>query len=270
MAPARKPFSHSRLQTLADCPRRYRFRYVEGLKEAFQSIEAFVGTMVHEVVQWAYVEREKAATPDVEQAVDRYRGAWRRRIGPGVRVVVDGREEGQYLAEGEEMIRRHHATTLAEDRLETIAVEPRIDLSIGPNGYMGFIDRLARGRDGTLHVIDYKTSRSMPRDAASAGLQGRSYGVAVLEKHGGAEVGIRYEYLRHGRAIEEMLPRSRAADVTAAIASRIEAAIAAESSGDFPARPGPLCRWCGFRETCDASGFYAHGGDPLVPPCSSG
>ena len=58
VAPERQRFSHSRLSTLDDCPRRYQFRYVDRLKEAFQTIEAFMGTMVHEALQWAYLERE--------------------------------------------------------------------------------------------------------------------------------------------------------------------------------------------------------------------
>ena len=251
----KRAFSHSRLETLGDCPRRYRFRYVEGLKEAFQTLEAFVGSMVHGAIQWAYLEREAKREPDAAAVVDRYHSAWRERMGPGVRVVRDGQTADQQRAEGEDMVRRHLATTFAEDRMETLAVEPRIDLAIGDHAYVGYIDRLARDREGTLHVIDYKTSRSVPESAEAAGLQARSYGVAVMEKHGGVEVGIRYEYLRHGKRVEERLPRSRSAEIAALIGARIEKALAAERLGDFPAKPGPLCRWCGFRDDCDASPF---------------
>lgn len=251
----RQKFSHSRLQTLDDCPKRYRLRYVEGLKEAFQTIEAFMGTVVHEALQWAYAEREARRDPPAADVLERYHETWRARLSPSVKVVQEGRAAEQWRDEGAEMVARHHATTFAADRLATLAIEPRVNLELGPHAYTGFIDRLARDASGMLHVIDYKTSRSMPRSMDEAGLQVRGYGVAVLDEHGGLEVGLRYEYLRPGRALEETFPRSRSADVTRVLSARIEAALERERAGEFPARPGPLCRWCGFRETCEESPF---------------
>jgi putative RecB family exonuclease len=152
-------------------------------------------------------------------------------------------------------VRRHHGTTFASDRMETLAIEPRISLDLGGHAYTGFIDRLARDADGRLHVIDYKTSRSMPESFDAAGLQVRAYGVAVLEEHGGLDVGLHYEYLRHGRSLDETFTRDRSPDVAGALTRRIEGALAAELAGSFPARPSPLCRWCGFRDTCEESPF---------------
>ena len=255
VAQGRQTFSHSRLSTLDDCPRRYQFRYVDRLKEAFQTIEAFMGTMVHEALQWAYLEREASREPALDAVLERYHAAWREKLGADVKVVREGRRAEEWLAEGEEMLRRHVATTFAQDRLETLAIEPRVNLVLGEHAYTGFIDRLGRDSHGVLHVIDYKTGRSVPRSMKEAGFQVQGYGVAVLEDHGGLEVALRYEYLRPGTALEEVFPRSRCAEVAADITTRIEAALEAESAGDFPARPSPLCRWCGFRETCDASPF---------------
>jgi putative RecB family exonuclease len=249
-----RPFSHSRLQALADCPRRYRLRYVDRIVEAFQTVEAFVGSLVHEALQWAYMERESRSAPSADDVLERYDSAWRSRMGPGIRVVVDGRRPEEYREEGAAMLRRHVAGTFAADRMETLAVEPKVELQVRGAAYVGYVDRLARA-NGMLHVIDYKTGRSVPDSIEAAGLQARGYGVAVLERHGGLEVGIRYEYLRQGRVLEETFPRSASAAVAEAIGVRIEAAQAAERAGDFPARPGPLCRWCGYRDTCDASPF---------------
>ena len=59
----RNLFSFSRLKAFDQCPARYRYRYLKGLKEAFQSVEAHLGTVVHDVLEWLYREREGAADP---------------------------------------------------------------------------------------------------------------------------------------------------------------------------------------------------------------
>ena len=270
-------FSHSRLAALDDCPRRYRLRYVDRLQEAFQTAEAYLGTRVHETLQWLYTEREAGRSHDEDAAVERYRETWRQELRPTVRVVADGASFEQYLEDGAEMIRRHVRGTFAEDRLETLAIEPKVSLTLAPTpgttaAYIGYVDRLARDREtGLMHVIDFKTSRHVPQDAASAGTQLRGYGIAVLEQHGGAEVALRYEYLRHGRRLDETLPRSMTPEIAAVLGARVRHALERERDGAFPARPSALCRWCGYRETCDASPFLSRrGAAEACPSCGSG
>lgn len=247
-------FSHSRLSTLDDCPRRYAFRYVEGLREAFQTIEAFLGTMAHEALQWLYLEREATRAHDAATLVERFREAWRQKLGPGVKVVRDGTSASRYEEEGVEMLRRHHAGAFQADRLETLEIEPKIRIQIEGSEYVGYIDRLARDADGTLHVIDYKTGRPAAT-LAEAGPQVRAYGLAVLEERGGVEIALSYQYLRTGASLDERFTRAQGGELLAGIGARIRRALEAEARGEFPARPSALCRWCGFRETCDDSPF---------------
>jgi len=275
-------FSHSRLTVLDDCPRRYRFRYVEKLAEAFQTAEAFMGTMVHEALQWLYLEREASREPSADELVAKYHDTWRQKHGPGIRVVQEAGAIERFLADGEDMLRRHHRGPFAADRLQTLAIEPKVSLTLQageaePATYVGYIDRLARDAGGIMHVIDFKTSRRMPGSFDEAGLQVRGYGLGVLEMHGGVEVALRYEYLRHDRRLEETMSRTVGNKVAAQLVQRVRRALEAERLGDYPARPGALCRWCGYREACDASPFHASQLQPVMsvqtdacPLCGSG
>ena len=80
-------FSHSRLALLADCPRRYAFRYVEKVPEAFQTADAVLGTAVHEAVQWLHAEREESRSRSEDEAAGRFLEAWRAGMTPRVKVV---------------------------------------------------------------------------------------------------------------------------------------------------------------------------------------
>src|SRR5204862_6867507 len=71
------------------------------------------------------------------------------------------------------------------------------------------------------------------------------------------EVELTYDWLRHGKQLTERMPRSEAPVVAEQIARRIASALEAERRGEFPARPGPGCRWCGYRDACESSPFRA-------------
>ncbi len=254
-------FSHSRLSLLDDCPRRYAFRYVEDVPEEFQTADAVLGSAVHEAIQWMYTEREARREPSAPAAVERFRAAWKAGLTPDVKVVQDDRSAADFARDGEDMVRRHHGTTFAGDRLTTLAIEPKIRLDLSeaagtPAAYVGFIDRLARDAGGTLHVVDYKTSRRVPASPEAAGTQLRGYGLAILEEHGGTHVELRYEYVRAGKHLAESFSRAQGPDLARLLGDRIRRALAAEKAGEFPARPGPLCRWCGYRGVCDASAWF--------------
>ena len=54
-------YSFSRIKCLHQCPLRYRYRYLQGLKEAFRSIESYLGNAVHDVLEWLYAETSTEA-----------------------------------------------------------------------------------------------------------------------------------------------------------------------------------------------------------------
>ena len=47
-------FSNSRIETFEQCPRKYKFRYVDSIKTDTEGIEAFVGKRVHETLEKLY------------------------------------------------------------------------------------------------------------------------------------------------------------------------------------------------------------------------
>ncbi len=47
-------YSHSRLSTFEDCPKRFEYRYVLKIPTETEGIEAFVGKRVHEILERLY------------------------------------------------------------------------------------------------------------------------------------------------------------------------------------------------------------------------
>ncbi len=247
-------YSYSRLSTFRECPRRYEYRYIERRREAFQSVEAFAGQTVHEVLAWLYAERERAPAPTVAAALDRFDETWQRGLTSNVRLVRANDSFERRKEDARQMVARHHAEGFVRDDLQSVAIEERFDLPLADrHAFGGVIDRLARDSRGNLHVIDYKTTGRPPAvHGEEETLQLRSYGLAGMREHGVGEITLRYLYLKNGDEYATNLTADAAPETERVLVERIDATLAAR---EFPARPSALCAWCGFREICDASGF---------------
>ncbi len=242
-------YSFSRLKTYHQCPLRYRYRYLQGLKEAFRSIESFLGNAVHEVLEWLYAERDRSGSPSRDAALERFSACWTEKWNDEVAVVRVADDAGTYLRLGREMLDRFHGETFSRDLSETIALEQRLCTRLSPDvTFTGIADRVGRTEGGRLFVVDYKTSRSEGNDSDfSEGLQAPLYAACILEDHLAEEALAGYHYLRHGTTRWKAVDR----DTGRGLQERfLELVAEADAVADHPARPGILCAWCGFNSIC--------------------
>jgi putative RecB family exonuclease len=245
-------YSFSRIKCFHQCPLRYRYRYLQGLKEAFRSIESFLGNAVHDVLEWLYAERDRGSRADEATMLERFAAGWSEERDDSVAIVrIDDAEES-YLKLGREMLVRFLHDTFARDRSETVALEQRLSVRLSDSVvFTGFADRIGRTEQGSLFVVDYKTSKNEGDGSEfSEGLQAPLYAACALRDRDEKEVLAGYHYLRHGTTRWQQVDCDRAAHL---LGRFLDLANEAEAAGDFPARPGILCAWCGFNAQCPAA-----------------
>ena len=100
-------FSFSRMTSFEQCARRYRYRYLDGVKEGFRSVEAFMGQQVHEALEWLYGSCQSNDQPTADQAVAHYCATWDAELASTpvpVRVVRDGESIEQYRRMGAQLV----------------------------------------------------------------------------------------------------------------------------------------------------------------------
>ena len=248
------PYSFSRITTFQQCPRRFRYRYIDGVREAFEGIEAFMGRQVHATIEWMFERRDAGHVPSVAEVLECYRRMWDERVAAGdgeVRVVKQDRTADGYRRAGAEMLERFHQRRFLPDRLETIANEHYFCVRIGGrHDFQGFIDRLARGEDGVLRVIDYKTGARTPRTfSGKEADQLRAYALALFLDTNERQLELVLDFLRSGTTVHQRIDRADASRLEENLAARIDAV---EESTVFPPKPGNLCAWCGYNDICDA------------------
>lgn len=248
-------YSYSRVTTFEQCPRRYRYRYRDGVREAFRGVEGFMGQCVHEVLEWLFAQRDNGRTPAARDAVEKYCAVWDDRYGgdgAAVRVIKAGADMEFYRRAGAELIERFHRDRFLPDSLETVALEKHFSITLaGRYPFQGYIDRLARDADGVLYIIDYKTGRRAPaRFEGKEADQLKAYAVAVFDGDARARaIVLELDFLRAGRQLTHRMKREEAPVVEAALAARIDGLV---DSTVFPPVPGVLCQWCGYNDLCEA------------------
>jgi putative RecB family exonuclease len=138
-------------------------------------------------------------------------------------------------------------------------VEEPFRLDLGRYTLIGTLDRVDELPDGSLRIVDYKTSRTPPQDPDTFQLD--LYQLGLAAKTGRLAEQIVFEYLRHGvqRAVtidDRNLRRTL---------ERVEAVVALVEGDDaLLPQPGEHCRRCDYDAYCPALR-----GNPLPLPVAA-
>ena len=241
--------SPSKLLAHLDCPRRYRFQYLDrpAPPKRAQRAHTSLGNAVHNALRdwWDLAERTPVAGARlVEKAWidvgfrDRAQSEhWRVRCAADVATYLEG----------------------VDPHAQPRGIERTVAFVSGGLRVTGRVDRLDERADGELVVVDYKTSRVAPtEDDARTSLPMALYAAAIWKMFRRPTFRVELHHVPSGTiAAHEHTPDSltRKVEEAKSIASdarRADADHAAhgEESTMFPPRPGPLCGWCDFREHC--------------------
>lgn len=241
----------SRLASWLDCPRRYRFTYVDrpvppkGLPWAHNS----VGAAVHLALAtwWSLAAADR--TPAAAAAIVRDR--WNPL---GFR---DDAQADAWRERAAQMVQRYVERLDPSD--DPVGVERTVALKTDRLAVSGRIDRLDR-RGDELVVVDYKTGRHvLSTDDARGSLALAIYAMAAARTMRRHCVTVELHHLPTGDVVRwrhtpETLTRhlGRAEAIAAEAVAAQERAVAEPDELDaaFPPRPSSMCGWCDFRAHC--------------------
>ncbi|WP_238489185.1 RecB family exonuclease [Actinoplanes flavus] len=242
----------SKLGAYADCPRRYRYSYVDrpsppkGPPWAHNSLGASVHTALKNWFALPPERREPEALPTLLKAT------W---VREGYR---DVEQERVVYRRALDWLETYVATLDPEE--EPLGVERVVATKTSVLALNGRADRIdARGPEAV--IVDYKTGRSGLSSDDARGSQALAlYAYAAERVFRRPCRRVELHHLPTGTVAvhehtEESLARQvRRAEETALDIMAAEKAVAAGADPDeqFPVNPGSLCGWCDFRKVCPA------------------
>lgn len=267
-------YSHSRLSSFENCPKQFEFRYVQKIPSETESIEAFVGKRVHEILERLYLFVGRGQLPGVEKVVDRYQKLWEETFdAERVRVVREGTPVAYYRELGERCLRSYYVRHYPFDDGETLGLERRVVFPLDEDGrykMQGIIDRISRARDGVIEVHDYKTGARVPSQSVlDQDRQLALYQIGLAREYGeDTPFRLVWHYVAKNRTCTstrrpEELERLRHATI-----ERIDEIRAAT---EYPAKKIALCGWCEYQSICPAwnpEAALAPAGEPMAEPAA--
>ncbi len=259
----------TRLTTWLDCPRRYRFAYLDrptppkGPPWAHNSVGASVHTAL---ADWYRLDPAERTAARAGELVDR---AW---LTDGFR---DSEQSDRWRARSREMVQRYAATV--DPRDEPVGIERTVATKTDVLALSGRVDRLdLRAVDGAeqLVVVDYKTGRHVLTSSdARSSLALALYALAAARVLRKPCVRVELHHLPSGEVAahdhtDETLARHLGrAESIAAEAGAADTAYRAGLDSEgldrvFPATVSSSCRWCDFSRQCPE-------GRSAFPPAAS-
>jgi putative RecB family exonuclease len=256
-------YSHSRLETFESCRLKFKYQYiVKPDVPKRDSVEAYLGTRVHETLEALYKHKLMGKVWSREEFLRHYENIWERNKSDSIYIVNREYDLSHYFRQGYTALENYWDRYYPFDSEKTIALEKRVLISLDDsNRYrlQGYIDRLSRAEDGSWHIRDYKTKRTLPsQQEADQDRQLALYQLGVQELWGDTEnVELIWHYLIFDEEIRSVRDHANLEKVrldTIHLIQEVERAIAAD---DLPYRESALCDWCDFFDICPAKRHLA-------------
>jgi putative RecB family exonuclease len=253
-------YSYSRIGCFEQCPRKYKFRYIEKPDiEIPQGIEAYMGTIVHESLEQCYRLAQWDKIMSRDELLAYYRRRWEDARPAELKIVRAEMTEEDYMHRGEKALERYYDRHHPFDQEITLGLEEKIIFALDPDGkckMQGYIDRLSRDGQGCLRIHDYKTSaRPKTQIEADHDDQLALYQVAVQDMwpdNNGIE--LVWHYVQFDTTLVSHREPEQLETLRQAYLDKIRKIERAEELGNFPTIETNLCDWCEYFKLCPAKG----------------
>ena len=244
-------YSYSKVTCFEQCPLRFKFQYIDKIKtEIEQTIEAFLGGIVHEVLEKLYTDLKFQKVMKLNEILDFYNDLWQKNWNDAIVIVKKGYDKENYRKMGEKFLTNYYNHYKPFDKGKVLGLETTefIDLDDKYKFHVR-IDRLNEAENGAYEIHDYKTGGYLPEQAKfDEDRQLALYSLWVLKKFGDVK---RVKLIWHYLAFDKEIVSERTQDQLMKLRREtIKAINKIESAKDFPSVITKLCDWCEFRPIC--------------------
>jgi putative RecB family exonuclease len=251
-------YSHNSLNTFDDCPRRFKFTYIEKVEVPERvTADLYLGNAVHRALARVYELALNGVTISLDDLLAFYRAEWEKPERNQIIVIKDFMGVDDYIRIGEDMIATYYKkyTPFTEGRAIGIELDLRAPLPDSHYVIRGRVDRLTRRPDGIVEIVDYKTGSVLPRGGKDPKFYDQMglYYLLVRENYPDLEpVELVQYYLKLNETIRLQVTDDDRDLIVERIRGVIRAALVAERLDNFPAQEGRSCDYCPFFKLCPA------------------
>ncbi len=124
-------YSHSRLGTYENCPFQYKLRYVDRVKPILgNTIESFMGSMVHDSLEWLYKLARDSNIVSKEALINKYDELWSEKWKEDIRVVKKELTADNFKETGQTCLEMYYDRYHPFNQAITIGLEERMMIQL--------------------------------------------------------------------------------------------------------------------------------------------
>ena len=250
-------YSYSALGTFQNCPRKFKFAYIEKIKLPKRvTADAYMGNAVHRTLDMLYRNPAGAAVP-LEDVIHFYLAEWEKPGKKDIVVINEYQTVDDYIEDGRKMLEFFYDKYKPFNQGKTIGTELNLQFELDntPFKMKAKIDRLWKRDDKVIEICDYKTGR-MPAE----GVKDKSfyhqmgiYQMAVQTKYPHwEEIDLAQYFLKYDEIIRRRLRSDELDELKEEVRVTILETINAERLDDFPTVESGLCNYCEYFKYCPA------------------
>ena len=247
-------YSYSRLETFEKCKLKFKYRYIdEIIPEIPKSIEAHLGTIIHETLEWLYKKVMEKTVPSIDEAIVHYSEKWAEESADEKLIVNKFMKEKDYFDKGVKFLLDYYFKH-QPFKDNTIATEKQVEINLDETGekkLVGFIDRLVHNLENNeIEIHDYKTANFLPtKEDLQRNRQLALYSIGIKEEFGkDKNIKLIWHYLAHN---EKIIIKKTDKDIENLKKEVIELINKIESTKEFLPNKSRLCDWCEYKNMCE-------------------
>jgi len=246
-------YSHSRLSCFEQCPYKYKLKYIDKVDiEISESIEAFLGSRVHETLEKLYQDLEFQKMNSLEDLLEFLHEQWEEHWHDDIIIVRSEYAPDQYLKMAEKFIRDYYQTYHPFNQGRTLGIEEHIIIDLDGTGkykLQGYIDRVMETQEGYYEIHDYKTNARLPYpEDIAKDRQLALYAIGVKNRFPDVkDVKLVWHFLAFNKEIDSHRSKE---ELDVLKQQTIHLIQKIESETTFSTHPSMLCNWCEYKPIC--------------------
>lgn len=249
-------FSHSKLNTFQNCLYQFKLKYIDKVKvDKKETIEAFMGSRVHEVLEKLYKDLLKEKYNSLENLLKFYEEIWDKNYSEEIRVINQEYSTENYKEIGRRCIKDYYNRYQPFNQGKTLGTEVRIDFVLDKESDIsitGYIDRLVEVKDGYYEIHDYKTAGHLASQAEKdKDRQLALYQLWLKENFKYVKsVKLVWHFLVFDKEIVSRRNLLELRELKNLIKEQVAEIHQAIEKGEFEAKESALCDWCEYVGVC--------------------
>jgi putative RecB family exonuclease len=241
-------YSHSSISTFKQCPLKFKLRYIDKIKPEFrQTIEAFMGGVVHEVLEDMYAQVKEGKIPDFLELQENLIQKWKTQWKDEIPIIKQGMTKEKYFEQALRFLDDYYAKYHPFNQGEIIGLEQQVNINIEGKQLVGYIDRLEK-RGDEYYIIDYKTNNWLKsQEDIDSDKQLATYQIAIMEQYKTDKVVLNWHFLNFNELLQSRRTPKQIDELKKELLNSINQI---ESAKEFPGCKTRLCDWCEFKTQC--------------------